>query len=229
MTPKGEHTRAQLLGAALTLFRERGYDATSMRDIAGRAGMSLGASYHYFASKEALVAAWYAEIQGQHEAAVAALPPTDGVGPRLRAILDLKLDLVLPERRLLGALFRFTADPEHPLSAFSPGSADVRARAMATLGRALDGARLPEDQRDLLLSALWMAHLGLLLHALHDASAAQARTRALAALAADLIGQAVTLAQGPMGAWLLGPLLTRLQGVLSIPDAAPESPAQEQA
>ena len=36
-------------------FRERGFEQTTMRDIAGRAGVSLGAAYYYFASKEAIV------------------------------------------------------------------------------------------------------------------------------------------------------------------------------
>ena len=228
MTPKGEHTRAQLLASALGLFRARGYDATSMRDIAADAGMSLGASYHYFESKEALVAAWYAEIQTRHEAAVAALTLPEGVGPRLRAILDLKLDLVLPERRLLGALFRYAADPEHPLSTFSPASAALRARAQATLGRALEGVTLPEDQRELLTSALWLAHLGLLLHALHDASEGTARTRALAVLLADLAGQGVALAGGPLGALALGALTLRLRQLRDIPDAGAASAAQVQ-
>ena len=144
----------------------------------------------------------------------------------MRAATRGLFDLVLPERRLLGALFRYAADPEHPLSAFSPASADVRARAQATLGRALEGVGLPEDQRDLLISALWLAHLGLLLHALHDASEGAARTRGLAALLADLAGQGVSLAQGPMGALALGALMLRLDGLRDIPDAGAASPAQ---
>ena len=39
---KGEMTRQQILSAALNLFRERGFDAATMRDIAESAGMSLG-------------------------------------------------------------------------------------------------------------------------------------------------------------------------------------------
>jgi hypothetical protein len=98
---------------------------------------------------------------------------------------------------------------------------------MATLGQALDGQDLAADQRDLLLRALWMTHLGLLLHALHDGSPGQTRTRALAALAADWIGQGLLLAEGPAGALLLGPLLAGLQRALDIPDVAPDAPAQE--
>ena len=54
-TKRGETSRAAIFGAALELFQERGYDATTMRAIADRAGVSLGNSYHYFPSKEHLV------------------------------------------------------------------------------------------------------------------------------------------------------------------------------
>ncbi|HKA12517.1 MAG TPA: TetR family transcriptional regulator, partial [Candidatus Dormibacteraeota bacterium] len=40
-TDRGEHTRTAVFTAALELFRERGYEATTMRAIAGRAGVSL--------------------------------------------------------------------------------------------------------------------------------------------------------------------------------------------
>lgn len=46
-----------LLDAASREFAERGYYATSVRDIAARAGVSLSALYHYYPSKHALLAA----------------------------------------------------------------------------------------------------------------------------------------------------------------------------
>lgn len=42
----------ELLAAALDLFAERGFDATSIKDIAGRVGVAPGLLYHYFPSKE---------------------------------------------------------------------------------------------------------------------------------------------------------------------------------
>ena len=43
------------MAVALDLFTERGFDATSMRDIASALGLSPGAFYHHFPSKEALL------------------------------------------------------------------------------------------------------------------------------------------------------------------------------
>lgn len=52
---KREERRHELLDCAERLFFERGYDATSVADIIEAAGLSKGAFYHHFASKEQLV------------------------------------------------------------------------------------------------------------------------------------------------------------------------------
>jgi AcrR family transcriptional regulator len=54
---KGEVTRLAIEDAALTLFMEQGYHATSMRQIANQAGLALGGIYNHFSSKEDIFAA----------------------------------------------------------------------------------------------------------------------------------------------------------------------------
>ena len=49
---KGEATRMAIEDAAIQLFMEQGYHATSMRQIAERAGLALGGIYNHFASKD---------------------------------------------------------------------------------------------------------------------------------------------------------------------------------
>ncbi len=51
-----ESTEA-VLAAALDMFVQQGYAATSMADIAARAGLTKGAVYHYFKDKESLLLA----------------------------------------------------------------------------------------------------------------------------------------------------------------------------
>jgi AcrR family transcriptional regulator len=51
-TTKGEVTRLAIEDAALELFMEQGYHATSMRQIADKAGLALGGIYNHFASKD---------------------------------------------------------------------------------------------------------------------------------------------------------------------------------
>ena len=48
-------TRQQILAAAATLFREQGYKATTLRDIAKRLGMGAGSLYYHFASKDEIL------------------------------------------------------------------------------------------------------------------------------------------------------------------------------
>lgn len=49
---KGERTQQAVLDAAYSLFLEKGFSATSMRQIAERAGLALGGIYNHFASKD---------------------------------------------------------------------------------------------------------------------------------------------------------------------------------
>ncbi len=55
-------TRSALLDAGRELFAERGYAAVSVGEIAVRAGVTTGALYHQFGSKEGLFGAVYADL-----------------------------------------------------------------------------------------------------------------------------------------------------------------------
>ncbi|KRA45887.1 TetR/AcrR family transcriptional regulator [Devosia sp. Root635] len=52
-----EVRRGELIAAARALFFEKGYEATSVDEIIGRAGISKGAFYYYFPAKEAVLEA----------------------------------------------------------------------------------------------------------------------------------------------------------------------------
>jgi AcrR family transcriptional regulator len=54
---KGMATRAHIIGSASTLFTAKGYGATSIEQVLSAAGVSRGALYHHFDSKEALFTA----------------------------------------------------------------------------------------------------------------------------------------------------------------------------
>lgn len=58
-------TRRALLGAARTLFAEKGFAATNREEIAERAGVTRGALYHHFASKTEVAAAVVEELEGE--------------------------------------------------------------------------------------------------------------------------------------------------------------------
>jgi AcrR family transcriptional regulator len=113
---KGERTKQRILDRALELFREHGYDATTMRMVADAAEVSLGNAYYYFASKDLLLQAFYREV---HEAHIAATTPrlakARTLRDRLLAAMLAKLDVIEPYHQFSALMFRTAADPESPL------------------------------------------------------------------------------------------------------------------
>ena len=210
-TAKGANTRATILEAALSLFRERGFDETTMREIAARAGLSLGAAYHYFASKEAIVLAYYAHIQAKHiELARQALATTTELGDRLAVTMHTKLDVLADDRRIMGALLRFTGDPAHPLSFLGQTARPIQLASIRVFDEALEGASLPPDLRRIAPTALWGLHMGILLYFLYDDSPSQARTRRLVDQAMTLVVRLLPVMRFP----LFKPIRARLAALL---------------
>jgi AcrR family transcriptional regulator len=64
-------TRDRILDVALELFTEKGYDATSMREIAERLGITKPALYYHFDSKDDIVRALLADMEQQVDELVA--------------------------------------------------------------------------------------------------------------------------------------------------------------
>jgi AcrR family transcriptional regulator len=76
---KRQQTRERLTRAAMALFLERGFEATTLDDIAAAADISRRSFFHYFASKEDVVFAWQEESTAALIAAVAARPADESM------------------------------------------------------------------------------------------------------------------------------------------------------
>jgi AcrR family transcriptional regulator len=206
-----EETRRLVLDTALRLFRERGLDETTMRDVAAAAGLSLGAAYYYFRNKEAIVGAYYDYVQEEHLArAREGFAKTADLHERLRIALHTKVDILRDDQRLLSALFRYGGDPRHPLSWFGPGTRHQRELSIAVFAEALAGERLPDDLQAAAPTVLWTLHMGILLYFLYDESGNQRRTRALVDASIDFVVLARRFVTNP----LLKPLRRRVVSVL---------------
>ena len=71
---------AEVIAAAAAVFSERGYDGTSIRDIASSLGLSKGSLYYYARTKQDLLFIVLESVHGENEqilAEVAALPELD--------------------------------------------------------------------------------------------------------------------------------------------------------
>jgi AcrR family transcriptional regulator len=214
-----EETRRQILETALTQFRERGLDNTTLRDIAREAGLSLGATYYYFHNKEAIVGAYYDYTQQAHATrAREAFAREKGLRERLRAALHTKIDIMRDDRPLLRALFRYGGEPEHPLSWFGPATRDQRQLCTEIFAEAIALERFPDDVRDAAPTLLWTLHMGILLYFLYDASPGQRRTRKLIDAAVDFIVSVRRIVTSP----LLRPVRRRVLTILRDAELLPD-------
>jgi AcrR family transcriptional regulator len=218
---KSPETRAQILKTAIGLFRGRGLEATTMREIATASGVALGGAYYYFASKEAIIQAYYDEVQAEHERRVRQGLAAGKLDLKARLLLAMhsKLDVVQGDRKLLAALFRFTAEPEHPLSPLSASTKAVRERSLAILSLAVGEERLPDDIRSVLPMALWALQMGILLYFIYDASDGQQRTRRLVDGAVTLLVRVLSLAKLSVLKPVRGSVLTLLHDAELVPAA----------
>lgn len=76
---KRQQTRERLTRVAMALFLARGFEATTLDDIASAADISRRSFFHYFASKEDVVFAWQEESSAALIAAVAARPANESM------------------------------------------------------------------------------------------------------------------------------------------------------
>src|SRR5919106_553817 len=74
-TAQGAATRDRLYATAMQLIAARGYEATTLRDIAKEADVSVGLLYRYFPSKQAIVIALYDELSSEYSSRAASMPP----------------------------------------------------------------------------------------------------------------------------------------------------------
>ena len=210
-TPKGEQTRTQIFEAALELFREKGFDATTMQDVAARAQVVKSAAYYYFPSKEAIIQAYYERVQAAQERICdEAFARARNLKERLKIAMDAKFDQAKEDRMLLGVVFRYTGEPQHPLSCLGRGTAEIRRRSIAVFEKAIAPERLPADLEELLPLALWALQMGLLVMFLYDESEGQTRTRRLSDGALELTLRLLALARLP----ILRPVRTRVLALL---------------
>jgi AcrR family transcriptional regulator len=181
-TLKAEDTRTRILNAALGLFRRKGFEQTTMREIAEEAGVSLGNAYYYFESKEALVMAFYERAHLDLPSRVtAAVAPATSLEEQLSAIIDAKFAYFAPNRAFLGALFGHAADPANPLSPFSAETHHIREADQQHFAQALEnsGMYVPKDLAPHLPKLLWLYQMGLILFWIYDRSPRQRNTTLL--------------------------------------------------
>lgn len=100
--------RKDILDAAARIFAEQGYAKTTVQDILDRSGVTKGALYHYFATKQEVAAA--VVLEGfTMDAAQPGLP-------RLQSVIDASIALAVltPQVPVVKAAARLATEQDHP-------------------------------------------------------------------------------------------------------------------
>ncbi|HYR50265.1 MAG TPA: TetR family transcriptional regulator [Candidatus Eisenbacteria bacterium] len=198
---RGEISRAAIFGAALDLFQERGYEATTMRAIAQRAGVSLGSSYHYFPSKEHLVLEFYRHTHELHREVTGPLLAREkDLAARLRGTIRALVITCEPFHAAAGSIFSTVADPSSPLNPFGATSGSLRDEVIAFYAELVSGsdAKLPADLAAELPLLLWLYQMGILYFWILDRSPGRLRTLEVIDQTTELIVRLIGLANLPV-------------------------------
>ncbi len=189
LTSKARHTRERILEAALGLFTEKGYEATTMRDIAKEAGSSLGLAYRYYASKEEFALALYMRLAEESREWAREELSGGTVAERFKRAVLAKLDQVEPHWGPLAALMVRALDPNSGISVLGEGTAGVRERMGEVFFEVVRGASDSPNERQAreLGNALYALHLAILLYWFHDRTEDRSATRELVRSASEAL------------------------------------------
>lgn len=158
---RAEATRRRIIDSAVELFDERGYGETGLADILQRAGVSKGAFYYHFDSKEAVASAVIGEYQRRNTERV--LDAIDRTAPLLERIIIASFasaDMINSEKiaqignQLLQALGQVSSVAPRVYSEWTTEFVDNLAKAIQQVGPR-DGVDTSE-----VAEAMWAAVLG---------------------------------------------------------------------
>ena len=219
-TKKAIRTRHQIVHAALELFKERGFDETTMRDVAKKSELSVGSTYYYFKTKEALVLAFYVESCDEFvHRTEEILKESKDFKYLLAKVLEERLAQLHPYRPFLGALIRSGLDPNSECSPFSDATADIRASAIKVFDDLLErsGLKVPSQLRLHLPRLLWLYHLGVILFWVYDSSSEQKKSRRLIEGTVGFIVAGLKIVRLPLMSTLLKPLFSLFEELFTTP------------
>ncbi len=148
---RGKQRVAALLNAGGELFAEKGYEATTMTEIAQRAGASIGSLYQFFPSKEALAETLFLRYA---ERASAQLDSFAALAPRLEPaqLADLLVDMKLEMHTHRDAAIALSESIATIVERRKP-MRDVTCAKIATILRAMK-PELPERQATVSAAAI---------------------------------------------------------------------------
>jgi AcrR family transcriptional regulator len=167
--------RKRIVKSALNLFQTKGFDTTTTKAIARKAGIAEGTVFNYFRTKEDIALSFFEE---EVDHAIAAVRDN----PRLRkapleeklfTLVNSQLEYLAPYERFIGAALIHALNPASHLGAFSHRAQQLRHRYLAFVNELVEESS-PKQQHGtlswLVPEGFWIYYLGVLLFWLNDSS-----------------------------------------------------------
>jgi AcrR family transcriptional regulator len=179
-----EQTKQRILSAALELFKEKGLEGTTTKEISKMSGIAEGTLFNYFKTKEDLALYFFQKetedlirwFQANARLQKAPLPE------KLFGIIHRQLEYIEPYEEFIGAVFCRSLQPTSSLSPLSFESQELRLKYLRFIREILAEA---EEKREiprlggLGAYAVGLFYIGIVTHWLHDGSRGKQKTLAL--------------------------------------------------
>ena len=203
-TAQGAAAQRRMFDLAVHMISQRGYEATTLRDLAQQAGVSVGLLYRYFPNKRAIVLTLYDQLSAEYALESAQMPPALW-RHRFVFALETSLRVLGPHRNTLKALIPvLVGGTEEGL--FAQSTEFSRIRVQKVFQDALTGAKdaPPRKLAEAMGRLLYLMHLAVILWWLLDKSPQQRATTALIALVRQVLpSAALTLRLPPIRNFVL--------------------------
>ena len=178
-----EAIRTEIVAAALELFQSKGFEATTTKAIARKAGIAEGTVFNYFRTKED-IALYFFELEVDQAMAAVRDDPRLRKAPleeKLFTLVHSQLEFLAPHERFIGAAFIQALKPASPLGPFSHRAQELRHRYVGFVQELVEES-LPKNRHGLISwvapEAFWIYYLGALLYWLNDSSPGKQNTLA---------------------------------------------------
>src|SRR5436853_673470 len=174
--------RKRIVKAALSLFQTKGFDATTTKAIARKAGIAEGTVFNYFKSKDDIALHFF---EAEVDSAMSAVRDN----PRLKkapleeklfALVHAQLEYLAPYENFIGAAMIHALKPSSPLGPFSHRAMELRHRYLRFVEELIEES-IPKKQNALGFLApevFWIYYMGALLYWLYDSSEGKQNTLA---------------------------------------------------
>lgn len=178
-----EATRERIVTAALGLFQTKGFDATTTKEIARKAGIAEGTVFNYFPTKDD-IALHFFEMEVERAIETVRKKPRLRTAPldeKLFALVEAQLAYLAPYESFIGFAFIEALKPSSPIGVFSHKANALRHRYMGFVQELLEES-IPRKSFAPISwwapDAFWVFYLVILLFWLNDRSPRKQNTLA---------------------------------------------------